>query len=366
MEDKNTMGFFEFEEYASSEKHEWNVPVEYKEKVAQMIQKYNDKVVKKGYEGSAFEFDENALTLSGQFRKKHEKKSLWGQLTEAGNNGDLCGDLLRTASLCTKICPQCHSSIPVLSKTCEVCGAQFVEEPQKAVQEPAEAKVEEVEPTPDEPSETEVKCENLSARKAMSVPEGVTYYDEVLSSFNQFVAKQKADPKKEVVLFIALDLDKLNLPDDEELADDDVRLGMNFFDISNVVFSKNNNWMPLFEEKVQEGTPQIFITMWNYEADLQKIAALAEKYGISYIKERVEESRGNERIVLSLDSDTEAAAKWVSCVATDVLSVPKDLPVGTYIAAGQSKEKAQKEYKKHHTSGFGTFLKGVMSLLKGK
>lgn len=38
-----------------------------------MIQKYNDKVVKKRYEGSVFMFDENALTLSGQFRKSMKK-----------------------------------------------------------------------------------------------------------------------------------------------------------------------------------------------------------------------------------------------------------------------------------------------------
>lgn len=72
------------------------------------------------------------------------------------------------------------------------------------------------------------------------------------------------------------------------------------------------------------------------------------------------------RIVLSFDDDTRAATNFLCNVATDILSVPKDVPVTIDINSYQSKAKAQKEYKEDNTFSAKDFAKGAMLLLKDK
>ena len=52
MDKNNLMGLFETQEYISSEHHEWSVPSELKDKVAKMVERYNKRAEKKGYESS--------------------------------------------------------------------------------------------------------------------------------------------------------------------------------------------------------------------------------------------------------------------------------------------------------------------------
>lgn len=59
MSKDNLMGLFETQEYISSESHEWNVPFDAKEKVVKMVQKYNERAIKMGYNDSIL----NSATL---------------------------------------------------------------------------------------------------------------------------------------------------------------------------------------------------------------------------------------------------------------------------------------------------------------
>lgn len=66
----NLMGVLETQEYISSESHEWDVPLDAKDKIEKMVQKYNERAIKKGYESSVFKFDENSLKLRGNLYPK--------------------------------------------------------------------------------------------------------------------------------------------------------------------------------------------------------------------------------------------------------------------------------------------------------
>lgn len=179
---------------------------------------------------------------------------------------------------------------------------------------------------------------------------------------------QNTEPKNEVTFLMALDLDKIDPADEEKMTDDDPRLGINSFGICNVVFSKYNEWMPLFEEKVNSGKPQIFIIIKDWQADLNKVAKFATEKSVSYALEKGLDRYDKEyaRIVLSFDDDTRAATNFLCNVATNILSVPKNVPVTIYISSYQTKAKAQKEYKEDNTFSAKDFAKGAMLLLKDK
>lgn len=124
MKKTEIMGLFETQDYLSFEKHEWKVPYEVKDKVKKMVEKYNARATKKGYDNSLLSLDENSTVLSGIFIPKKERKSFFGQLHESGVNSDLAGDIRRILRLCTHQCPICDKQIPVLSKTCPICGGE--------------------------------------------------------------------------------------------------------------------------------------------------------------------------------------------------------------------------------------------------
>ena len=46
MNRNNLMGLFETQEYISSESHEWDVPLDAKDKIERMVQKYNERAIK--------------------------------------------------------------------------------------------------------------------------------------------------------------------------------------------------------------------------------------------------------------------------------------------------------------------------------
>lgn len=365
----NLMGVLETQEYISSESHEWDVPLDAKDKIEKMVQKYNERAIKKGYESSVFKFDENSLKLRGKFIPKGESKSFFGQLRDNANNGDLSEDIQSILRLCTKLCPYCHSQMPALAKECEVCGKQFLQDKNKDdVFETAKEKAQDSTQPKEIKNGTGVRYELFDARTAIELPDGISYYGDILSHFEEFIAAQNTNPKNEVTFFMTLDLDKPDPADEESMTDDDPRLGINSFNICNVIFSKYNKWMPLFEDKVNSGKPQIFISVMDWQADLNKVAKFATESCISYAFENGIDRYDKEyaKIILSFDDDVKAATNFLCNVATDILSVPKDVPVTIDINSYQSKAKAQKEYKKNNTFGAKDFAKGAMLLLKDK
>lgn len=210
---------------------------------------------------------------------------------------------------------------------------------------------------------------NMFAEQALiTVPQGITYYDDILTHLKKFIEMQKKRPKSEVVYLLALDLDKLNLADEEMLDDDDPRLGINSFDIDNIFFSKYNDWQPLFEDKVNNGQPQIFVMIKDWQADLKKVAELATKFHISFAMEKgVDRSdKEYERIILSFDDDVEATANFLCYMATIMLNVPKDIPVDITISSYQTKAKAQKEYKKANAFSAMDYARGARLFIKDK
>lgn len=213
-----------------------------------------------------------------------------------------------------------------------------------------------------------VSYELFETHTSIEASDEVAYRDNVLSYFDKFIAAQTAKPKNEVTYFLALDLDKIDPNDLEVMTDNDSRWGINFFDICNIVFSKYNKWMPLFNDKVNSGSPQIFITMNGWQVDLRKVAEVAKKYGISYAMEKGLDiyDREYENIILSFDDDTIEATNFVCYVATNILLVPKDIPITIDISSYQTKAKAQKEYKKNNTFSIKDYTKGAMYLLKDK
>ena len=364
----NLMGLFEVQDYISSGRHEWNVPKEAKDKVAKMVRKYNERAEKKGYESSVFKFDEATQKLSGIFTPKSESQTFFGQLKDGANNGDLSEDIQNILRLCTKVCPHCHNQIPALAKECEVCGKQFLQDKAKKDIVDADEEVQNHINLKEVENGIGVKYKLFDVRTTIELPDGISYYDDILSSMEKFIAMQNTEPKNEVTLLMALDLDKIDPADEENMTDDDPRLGINSFGICNVVFSKYNEWMPLFEEKVNSGKPQIFISVMDWQADLNKVAKFATESCISYAFENGIDRYDKEyaKIILSFDDDVKAATNFLCNVATDILSVPKDVPVTIDINSYQSKAKAQKEYKKNNTFGAKDFAKGAMLLLKDK
>ena len=270
--------------------------------------------------------------------------------------------------LCTKLCPYCHSQIPALSKECEVCGKQFLQDKAKDDVVETEEKTQDSTKPKEIANEMGVRYELFDARTTIESPDGVSYYDTILSHFEEFIAMQNTEPKNEVTLLMALDLDKIDPADEENMTDDDPRLGINSFGICNVVFSKYNEWMPLFEEKVNSGKPQIFISVMDWQADLNKVAKFATESCISYAFENGIDRYDKEyaKIILSFDDDVKAATNFLCNVATNILSVPKNVPVTIYISSYQTKAKAQKEYKENNTFSAKDFAKGAMLLLKDK
>lgn len=198
---------------------------------------------------------------------------------------------------------------------------------------------------------------------SIATPDGVAYREDLLSWLDQFMAEQKAKPKNQVVLSMAFDLDSIE-PEEEAMADDDPRLGINAFDVRNVVFSKYNDWKPLFEEKVDSGVPQIFIVIDDWWTDLAKVAETARNCGVAYAVEKGVDKydKAYSRLILSFGDDCKAASDFICLVATNLLLVPKDIVASFYIQSSDSKSKAQKEYKKNNTFSAGDIAKGLASL----
>lgn len=365
----NLMGVLETQEYISSESHEWDVPLDAKDKIEKMVQKYNERAIKKGYESSVFKFDENSLKLRGKFIPKGESKSFFGQLRDNANNGDLSEDIQSILRLCTKLCPYCHSQMPALAKECEVCGKQFLQDKSKDdIVAATEGKAQNPINTQEVENGIGVKYKLFDARTAIELPDGISYYGDILSSMEKFIAIQNEKPKNEVTFFMALDLDKIDPIEQERMTDDDPRWGINSFGICNVVFSKYNKWMPLFEDKVSSGSPQIFISIMDWQANLDEVAKFATEHHVSYALEKGLDRYNIEyaKIVFSFDDDIKAATNFLCNVATNILSVPQDVPVTIDISSYQSKTKAQKEYKKNNTFGAMDYAKGAMFLIKDK
>ena len=250
-----------------------------------------------------------------------------------------------------------------------MCGKQFLQDKVKDdVFETAKEKAQDSTQPKEIENGTGVRYELFDARTAIELPDGISYYDDILSHFEEFIATQNAKPKNEVTFFMALDLDKIEPADEENMTDDDPRLGINSFSVCNVVFSKYNKWMPLFEDKVNSGKPQIFITIMDWQSDLNKVVKFATKHCISYAFEKGLDRYDKEyaKIILSFDDDVKAATNFLCNVATNILSVPKDVPVTINISSYQTKTKAQQEYKKNNTFGAKDFTKGAMLLLKDK
>lgn len=365
----NIMGHSETQEYISSERHEWNVPSELKEKVAKMVGRYNKRAEKKGYENSVIEFDETSLTLSGLFTPKNESKSYFGQLIESGNNADLSGDIMNILTLCNKICPQCGNSIPALSKVCEVCGKKLLEkgdnsQGKEIMPQESGMKENDVEEKPQR-----LKYVLFDKPVTVQIPKDVTYYDTVLAFFKDFTATQMKKPKNYVNMGFTLDLDKIGLADDEMIDEDDIRLGVSAFNVANEVFSRHNDYKPLFEENVKNGKPQIFILLKDNCVDVNRCAAFAEEHKISFAQEFGIDpmtKKHYESLVLSFSDDAEAATRFFCYVSDYMLHVPKDTPVDAFILSDKSKSKAQKEFKSMYSLSVSVLAKGAMQLLKNK
>lgn len=280
-------------------------------------------------------------------------------------------------------CPKCGCEMSSKSESCPMCGTKVVmqvqveapsqsELPQEDIAQPTQPIHENTESTKSKPlfaqEEIGVRYRRFESRMPIELPQGITYYNDILTYLRKFIEAQKNKPKNEVSYFLALDLDKLNLADDETLDDDDPRLGINSFDIRNVFFSKYNDWQPLFEDKVNNGEPQIFVMIKDWQADLQKVAELATKFCISFAMEKGfdRSDKEYERIILSFDDDVEATANFLCYMATNMLNVPKDIPVTIDISAYHIKAKAQKEYKKANTFGAMDYARGVKSIIKNK
>lgn len=280
-------------------------------------------------------------------------------------------------------CPKCGCEMSSKSEACPVCGTKVEIRTQVETPNQSEPEKEEIAQStqPIHEKTESTKCETLFAKEEIGIkyrefesrmpielPQGIAYYDDILTYLRKFIEVQKSKPKNEVSYLLALDLDKLNLADNETLDDDDPRLGINSFDISNVFFSKYNDWQPLFEDKTSNGQPQIFIMIKDWQADLQKVAELATKFCISFAMEKGfdRSDKEYERIILSFDDDVEATANFLCYMATNMLNVPKDIPVTIDISAYQTKAKAQKEYKKMNTFSAMDYARGVKSLIKNK
>lgn len=372
MNRNNLMGLFETQEYISSENHEWNVPTEMEDKITKMVQKYNERAIKMGYNDSILDFDASSLTLRGIFVLKTEKTSWLAKRLEDGRNADLSGDIMRILALCNKVCPYCHSQIPALAKECEMCGKKLIEKGhirQDNEVIPQESGMKEF--TVEETKEVaqHLKYGLFDKPIATEVPEGVTYYDTVLAFFNDFIAKQKEKPKDDVSMGFSLDFDKIDSADTESIQEDDHRLGVSSFMIQNEFFSWYNDYKPLFEEKVKSGSPQIFIQLAPSDIDLDKYITLCEKYKISYALETginpMLKSNYKE-LTFSFNDDAEAAACFFCYVADTLLSVPKDTPVDAFISSDRSKNKAQKDFKKTYSFSANDYAMGAALLLKDK
>ena len=280
-------------------------------------------------------------------------------------------------------CPMCGCEMSFKSESCPMCGIKVVMRtqietpiqsghPKEEITKPMQSTQENPESVKSKPlfakEEIGIKYRKFESRMPIELPQGIIYYNDILTYLRKFIEVQKNKPKNEVSYFLALDLDKLNLADDETLDDDDPRLGINSFDIRNVFFSKYNDWQPQFEDKVNKDHPQIFVMIKDWQADLQKVAELATKFCISFAMEKgVDRSdKEFERIILSFDDDVEATANFLCYMATYMLNVPKDIPVTIDISAYQTKAKAQKEYKKANTFSVMDYARGVKSIIKNK
>lgn len=133
------MNLQEMQLFLSTERHEWQVPAKVKDKVAKMVERYNRRAIKKGYDTSTLTFDEATLTLSGLFMPKKEKKSFFGQIAECGTNADLCSDFKHILDLCTAVCPHCHSLVAPSAKRCENCGEPFLKSHPPTLRRPSPA-----------------------------------------------------------------------------------------------------------------------------------------------------------------------------------------------------------------------------------
>ena len=194
----------------------------------------------------------------------------------------------------------------------------------------------------------------------------VSYYDSLHSGLEEFVSTQNAYPQNQVTFFFSLDMDRLGLKEDEKLDDDDPRWGINAFDVSNVVFCQSENGIPLFEEKIKSGKPQIFITIMGWQANLQETTSLAKKYKISFAIEQGTDKYGKkyENVILSFDDDVDAAVNFICCAADRILSVPRQgVPISTEVISCNTKQEAQKEFRKDLSLNKTAYTKGVLGYL---
>lgn len=299
-------------------------------------------------------------------------------------------------------CPKCGCEMSSKSESCPLCGTKVVirtqietqnqSEPQKEEiaqsTQPSRQKVKKVSKPTQAHKKTTPKAEKKERtpmfaegeygvkykvfnehRITVEVPEGVTYYDMVLTFFEDFIEAQRKKPKNDTKMGFTLDLDKVELADDEMIDENDIRLGVSAFDVTNEVFSRYNDCKPLFEEKVNNGKPQIFIGLHSSYLDINECAAFAEEHKISFAQEIGIDpafKKDYESIVLSFDDDAEAATRFFCYVSDKMLSVPKDTPVTAYIDSNKTKAKAQKEYKKFFSFSAMDYAKGAMLLIKDK
>ena len=297
-------------------------------------------------------------------------------------------------------CPKCGCEMSSKSESCPLCGTKVVirtqvetpnqSEPQKEeiaqstqssqqkaekVSKPTQAhkkttpKAEKKERTPMfAEGEYGVKYKVFNEHRiTVEVPEGVTYYDTVLTFFEDFVAEQKRKPKNDADMCFTID--DIVFANGEEIEADDPRLGVSAIDVRNEVFSQYNNCKPLFEDKVNSGNPQIFVDLLEGAVDINECMDFANKHRISYALEvgiRPLLSLHYKSLIFSFDSDAEAAARFFCYVSDKMLSVPKDTPVANCITSRRSRSKAQKEFKEMHKMSAKDYAKGAMLLIKDK
>lgn len=297
-----------------------------------------------------------------------------------------CGCIMGAAS---EICPMC-GTVVVKQEQAETLNRSVPKKGKKLAQfmQPTQQKAEKVSESVQDRKETTPKTEKKEQSPmfaegeygvkykvfneqliTVEVPEEVTYYNTVLAFFEDFIEAQRKNPKNDVRMGFTLDLDKIELADGEMIEENDIRLGVSAFEISNEVFSRYNDCKPLFEEKVNNGKPQIFIGLHNSYLDINECAVFAEEHKIPFAQEIGIDpvfKKYYESIILSFDNDAEAATRFFCHISDCMLSVPKDTPVTAYIDSYESKAKAQKEYKKFFSFGTMDYMKGAMLLVKDK
>lgn len=108
-------------------------------------------------------------------------------------------------------CAKCGCVMSTISEACPLCGTPTYKDSSNDEKNDFVLEAAQLSEVLDVEAKTELDYEIYDMRTTIDIPDCVSFYDDILSHLEEFIAIQNTKPKNEVTLLLALDLFKIDL-----------------------------------------------------------------------------------------------------------------------------------------------------------